>query len=193
MTDGIWPAVLGRFTWTALPFVRAWETPTVSEIIGAGAASIVILGAILLLTLLTVYRAWRPLWSDWLTSLDHKKIGIMYVVLAFVMLARALIEAVLMRMQQASAIDTPGFIAPDHFAQLFSTHGSIMIFFMAMPFLTGIINYVMPLQIGSRDVAFPLAQLDQPVADRRCRWPDDGVAGHRPLLDRRLERLPALY
>ena len=156
MTDGIWPAVLGRFTWTALPFVRAWETPTVSEIIGAGAASIVILGAILLLTLLTVYRAWRPLWSDWLTSLDHKKIGIMYVVLAFVMLARALIEAVLMRMQQASAIDTPGFIAPDHFAQLFSTHGSIMIFFMAMPFLTGIINYVMPLQIGSRDVAFPL-------------------------------------
>ena len=156
MTDGIWPAVLGRFTWTALPFVRAWETPTVSEIIGAGAASIVILGAILLLTLLTVYRAWRPLWSDWLTSLDHKKIGIMYVVLAFVMLARALIEAVLMRMQQASAINTPGFIAPDHFAQLFSTHGSIMIFFMAMPFLTGIINYVMPLQIGSRDVAFPL-------------------------------------
>ncbi|MBA2935195.1 cbb3-type cytochrome c oxidase subunit I [Sphingomonas sp. CGMCC 1.13654] len=156
MTDGIWSAILGRFTWTALPFVRAWETPTISEIIGAGAASVVILGAILLATLLTVYRAWRPLWSEWLTSLDHKKIGIMYVVLAFVMLARAVIEAVLMRMQQASAIDTPGFIAPDHFAQLFSTHGSIMIFFMAMPFLTGIINYVMPLQIGSRDVAFPL-------------------------------------
>ena len=156
MTDGVWPALLGRFTWTSLPFVSAWETPTVSEIIGAGAASVVILGAILLVTLLSVYRAWRPLWSDWLTSLDHKKIGIMYVVLAFVMLARALIEAVLMRMQQASAIDTSGFIAPDHFAQLFSTHGSIMIFFMAMPFLTGIINYVMPLQIGSRDVAFPL-------------------------------------
>ena len=156
MTDGLWPAVLGRFTWTSLPFVRAWETPTISEIIGAGAASVVIIGAILLVTLLTIYRVWRPLWSDWLTSLDHKKIGIMYVVLAFVMLARALIEAVLMRMQQASAIDTPGFIAPDHFAQLFSTHGSIMIFFMAMPFLTGIINYVMPLQIGSRDVAFPL-------------------------------------
>ncbi len=80
----------------------------------------------------------------------------MYIVLAFVMLSRALIEAVLMRMQQAAAINTPGFVAPDHFAQLFSTHGSIMIFFMAMPFLTGLINYVMPLQIGSRDVAFPL-------------------------------------
>ena len=156
MSEGIWPAVLGRFDWTAIPFVRAWETPTISELIGAGAASIVIVGAVLLVTTLSYYRAWRPLWSEWMTSLDHKKIGIMYVVLAFVMLSRALIEAVLMRMQQASAIDTPGFVAPAHFAQLFSTHGSIMIFFMAMPFLTGIINYVMPLQIGSRDVAFPL-------------------------------------
>ena len=93
--------------------------------------------------------------AEWFTSLDHKKIGIMYIALAFVMLSRALIEAVLMRMQQADAINAPGFVSPDHFAQLFSTHGSIMIFFMAMPFLTGLINYVMPLQIGSRDVAFP--------------------------------------
>ena len=156
MTQGLWPAVLGRFDWQALPFVRAWENPTISEIIGAGAASVVIVGAIAVVTLLTYYRAWRYLWCEWLTSLDHKRIGIMYVVLAFVMLARALVEAVLMRMQQASAIDTPGFVEPDHFAQLFSTHGSIMIFFMAMPFLTGIINYVTPLQIGARDVAFPL-------------------------------------
>ena len=96
------------------------------------------------------------MWFDWLTSLDHKKIGIMYIVLAFVMLTRALIEAVLMRTQQSIAINSPGILAPDHFAQLFSTHGSIMIFFMAMPFLTGLINYVMPLQIGARDVAFPL-------------------------------------
>ena len=80
----------------------------------------------------------------------------MYVVLAFVMLSRALVEGVLMRAQQASAINAPGIVDPDHFAQLFSTHGSIMIFFMAMPFLTGAINYVMPLQIGARDVAFPL-------------------------------------
>jgi cytochrome o ubiquinol oxidase subunit 1 len=156
MTGAVWPAVLGRFDWQSLPFVRAWQNPTASEIIGAGAAAIVVLGALAAVTLITRYRQWRYLWSEWLTSLDHKKIGIMYIALAFVMLSRALIEAVLMRMQQADAINAPGFISPDHFAQLFSTHGSIMIFFMAMPFLTGMINYVMPLQIGSRDVAFPL-------------------------------------
>ncbi len=156
MTQGIWPAVLGRFDWRALAFVRAWENPTVNEIIGAGAALIVIVGAILVFLLIARLGKWRYLWSEWLTSLDHKKIGIMYISLALVMLSRALIEAVLMRMQQAAAINNPGFIAPDHFAQLFSTHGSIMIFFMAMPFLVGVINYVMPLQIGSRDVAFPL-------------------------------------
>lgn len=156
MTQGIWPAVLGRFDWTSLPFVRAWENPTASEIIGAGAASIVIIGAVATVVLITWFGKWRYLWSEWLTSLDHKKIGVMYIVLAFVMLSRALIEAVLMRMQQAAAIDHPGFLAPDHFAQLFSTHGTIMIFFMAMPFIAGLINYVMPLQIGSRDVAFPL-------------------------------------
>ena len=157
MTQGVWPAVLGRFDWSALPFVRAVQHPDVSEIIGAFAASLVILGAISLVALLTRYRLWRPMWSEWLTSLDHKKIGIMYIVIAFVMLSRALIEAVLMRMQQAAAINHPGFLSSDHFGQLFSTHGSIMIFFMAMPFLTGIINYVMPLQIGARDMAFPWA------------------------------------
>ena len=156
MTNGIWPAVLGRFAWDALPFVRAWETPTLNEIIGAGAASVVLLGAVMVFVLITVMGKWRYLWREWFTSLDHKKVGIMYVVLAFVMLSRALVEAVLMRMQQAAAVNAPGFVEPDHFAQLFSTHGSIMIFFMAMPFLTGIINYAMPLQIGARDVQFPL-------------------------------------
>ena len=156
MSGAVWPAVLGRLDWQSLPFVRAWDNPTASELIGAGAAAIVILAAIAAVILTTRYRLWRYLWRDWFTSLDHKKIGIMYIALAFVMLSRALIEAVLMRMQQADAINAPGFVSPDHFAQLFSTHGSIMIFFMAMPFLTGLINYVMPLQIGSRDVAFPL-------------------------------------
>ncbi|NKF24399.1 cbb3-type cytochrome c oxidase subunit I [Solimonas marina] len=156
MTDGILPAVLGRFEWQSLPFVRAWEHPNASEIVGAGAGAVVIIGAILVAALITRLGKWRYLWSEWFTSVDHKKIGIMYIVLAFVMLSRALIEGVLMRMQQATAVNSPGFIAPDHFAQLFSTHGTIMIFFMAMPFLTGLINYVMPLQIGSRDVAFPV-------------------------------------
>ena len=157
MTHAIWPAVLGRFDWTAIPFVRAVQHPDVSEIIGAFAASLVIVGAVVLTALLTRYKLWRPMWTEWLTSLDHKKIGIMYIVIAFVMLSRALIEAVLMRLQQAAAINHPGFLSSDHFGQLFSTHGSIMIFFMAMPFLTGIINYIMPLQIGARDMAFPWA------------------------------------
>jgi cytochrome o ubiquinol oxidase subunit 1 len=152
---GFWGFLLGNLSWGALPFVRAWRDPSVSEIIGAGAGAVVVVGAACTVALITWLRAWRYLWTEWLTSLDHKKIGIMYVVLAAVMLTRALIEAVLMRAQQAAAVNAPGFVEPNHFAQLFSTHGSIMIFFMAMPFLTGLINYVMPLQIGARDMAFP--------------------------------------
>ncbi|WP_165107475.1 MULTISPECIES: cbb3-type cytochrome c oxidase subunit I [unclassified Caballeronia] len=131
------------------------EANVINGIIATGAASMVAIGAIVTFALITRYRKWGVLWSDWLTSPDHKKIGIMYVVLAFVMLARALIEALLMRTQQAFGLGG-GFLSPDHFAQLFSTHGTIMIFFMAMPFLTGVINYVMPLQIGAREVAFPV-------------------------------------
>ncbi len=157
MSGPVLPALLGRFEWHDLPFVRAWENPSVSEVIGAGAGGLVIIGAIALAALLTLTGRWRWLWSEWLTSLDHKKIGIMYIVIAFIMLSRALIEAVLIRMQQAAAIGHPGFLSDDHFAQLFTTHGSIMIFFMAMPFLTGVINYIVPLQIGARDMAFPWA------------------------------------
>jgi cytochrome o ubiquinol oxidase subunit 1 len=72
MTHGVWPAVLGRFEWHDLPFVRAWETPTISEIIGAGAASIVIIAAVAAIGLIAYYRKWTYLWSEWLTSLDHK-------------------------------------------------------------------------------------------------------------------------
>ena len=150
-----WHVLLGNLSWGALPFVRAWRDPSISEIIGAGAGFVVVIGAVAMVALLTYLKAWRYLWTEWFTSLDHKKIGIMYIVIAGVMLSRALIEAVLMRAQQAFAVNAPGFVEPNHFAQLFSTHGSIMIFFMAMPFLTGLINYVVPLQIGARDMAFP--------------------------------------
>ncbi len=146
-THGWWHIVFGNLSYGALPFY---------SLIATIAASMVVFGAIGTVGFITWYGQWRYLWTEWFTSLDHKRIGIMYVALAFVMLSRALIEAVLMRVQQADAVNAPGFLPSDHFAQLFSTHGTIMIFFVAMPFLTGLINYVMPLQIGARDVKFPL-------------------------------------
>ncbi|WP_370162730.1 cbb3-type cytochrome c oxidase subunit I [Limimaricola soesokkakensis] len=156
---GILDAAFGRLDWNALPFWEMVTHPSASSIINgliaSGAAGIMVLGALATAWALTRYKLWGTLWRDWLTSLDHKKIGIMYGVLAFVMLARALAEASVMRAQQAAGLGG-GFLSPEHFGQLFSTHGTIMIFFMAMPFLTGVINFVMPLQIGARDVAFPL-------------------------------------
>ena len=149
---------LGRLSLQSLPFWQMLQQPTeanvINGLIATAAAGIMGIGAIITVALITKYRQWGVLWSEWLTSTDHKKIGIMYVVLAFVMLARALIEACLMRAQQAFGLGG-GFLSPDHFAELFSTHGTIMIFFVAMPFLTGLINYIMPLQIGARDVVFP--------------------------------------
>jgi cytochrome o ubiquinol oxidase subunit 1 len=151
----IWLILLGRFTWGDLPFVKVWDDPTVSNIIAALAALIAVLGAVFGAGLITYLGRWRYLWTEWFTSLDHKKIGIMYICFAIVMMTRALIEAMLMRVQQDLAVSAPGILAPDHFAQFFTTHGTIMIFFVAMPLLSGLINFAMPLQIGSRDVAFP--------------------------------------
>jgi len=155
----IFQPALGRLGLDSLPFWAMVQHPTEANVINGciatGAASIVVIGLIVTVALITKYHKWGVLWSEWLTSPDHKKIGIMYVVIALVMLARALMEAWLMRAQQAFGLGG-GFLSPDHFAQLFSTHGTIMIFFMAMPFLTGLINYVMPQQIGARDVSFPV-------------------------------------
>ena len=110
----------------------------------------------MILGLLTYYRKWTYLYKEWLTSLDHKKIGIMYIILALVMLLRGFSDAILMRAQQAVAAGgSYGFLSPDHFNQIFSAHGSIMIIFAAMPFLVGLMNIVVPQQIGARDVAFP--------------------------------------
>ncbi len=124
--------------------------------IATGAASLVVLCAIATVALITWYGKWGYLWREWLTSVDHKRIGIMYIAISLVMLSRAVIEAAMMRLQQAVSFNVPGYLPPEHFAQLFSTHGTIMIFFMAMPFLTGLINYAVPLQIGARDVSFPV-------------------------------------
>jgi cytochrome o ubiquinol oxidase subunit 1 len=143
----LWRFFLGRLDLDALPLYSAVATV---------AASLVLIATLGAIVLISVKRGWPYLWHEWLTSLDHKRIGIMYIALALIMLMRGIIEAAMMRTQQALAINAPGYLPPEHFSQLFSTHGTIMIFFMAMPFLTGLINFAMPLQIGARDVRFPL-------------------------------------
>ena len=139
--------MFGKLSLSAIPYQ--------STIVMGAVGGTLLLGA-LILGLITYFRKWRYLWKEWLTSVDHKKIGIMYIILALVMLLRGLSDAIMMRSQQAIAAGTAqGYLAPDHFNQIFSAHGTIMIVFMAMPFLTGLINIVVPPQIGARDVAFP--------------------------------------
>jgi len=116
----------------------------------------VVLGGIAVLGAITYFRLWGTLWRDWITSIDHKKIGIMYVILGLIMLLRGFADAIMMRAQQAIAFgDSAGYLPPHHYDQIFTAHGVIMIFFVAMPLVTGLMNYVVPLQIGARDVAFP--------------------------------------
>ena len=139
--------LLGRLSWEAIPF---------HEPILIGTFAMVALGGLALLAALTKFRLWGPLWTNWVTSIDHKKIGIMYMILGFVMLLRGFADALMMRAQQAMSFgDNAGFLPPHHFDQVFTAHGVIMIFFVAMPFVTGLMNYLVPLQIGARDVAFP--------------------------------------
>jgi cytochrome o ubiquinol oxidase subunit I len=115
-----------------------------------------VLGAIFFIVLITHYGRWKWLWKEWITSVDHKKIGIMYLMFSFVMLAKGLIDAVMLRAQQAMAVgDSMGYLGAEHFQQIFTAHGVTMIFFVGMGVMFGIINLILPLQIGARDVAFP--------------------------------------
>ncbi|AWN45301.1 cytochrome o ubiquinol oxidase subunit I [Methylobacterium terrae] len=142
-----WRLLFGRFTIESLPL---------HEPIVVVTFLVVALGGLAVLGALTRYKLWGVLWRDWFTSVDHKKIGIMYMVLGLVMLLRGFADAVLMRSQQAIAHGgAEGFLPPHHYDQIFTAHGVIMIFFVAMPLVTGLMNYVVPLQIGARDVAFP--------------------------------------
>ncbi|OWQ93795.1 cytochrome o ubiquinol oxidase subunit I [Roseateles aquatilis] len=139
--------IFGRLTLEAIPY---------HEPILIGTFAAVALGGLFVLALMTKFKLWGPFWRDWVTSIDHKKIGIMYIVLGLVMLLRGFADAVMMRAQQAIAFgDQMGFLPPHHYDQVFTAHGVIMIFFVAMPLITGFMNYVVPLQIGARDVAFP--------------------------------------
>ena len=139
--------IFGRLSWDAIPL---HEPVIVATFV------VVAIGGVALLGALTYYRVWGYLWKEWFTSIDHKKIGIMYMVLGLVMLLRGFADAIMMRIQQAWAFgDATGYLPPDHYDQIFTAHGVIMIFFVAMPLITGIMNYIIPLQIGARDVAFP--------------------------------------
>jgi cytochrome o ubiquinol oxidase subunit 1 len=115
-----------------------------------------LLTGILLFGVITYFKKWKWLWKEWLTTVDHKRIGIMYIVVALIMFLKGFGDALMMRLQQAVAVgDAPGFISADHFQQVFSAHGTTMIFFVAMGFTFGMMNLIVPLQIGARDVAFP--------------------------------------
>ncbi len=139
--------ILGRLSLEAIPY---------HEPILIGTFAGVAVGGLALLALITKFRLWGTLWRDWFTSIDHKRIGIMYMVLGIVMLLRGFADAIMMRAHQAMAFgDNAGFLPPHHYDQVFTAHGVIMIFFVAMPLVTGFMNYVVPLQIGARDVAFP--------------------------------------
>ncbi len=139
--------IFGRLSLEAIPY---------HEPILIGTFAAVALGGLAVLVLMTKFKLWGPFWRDWVTSIDHKRIGIMYIVLGIVMLLRGFADAVMMRAQQALSFgDNVGFLPPHHYDQVFTAHGVIMIFFVAMPLITGFMNYVVPLQIGARDVAFP--------------------------------------
>ena len=146
-------ALFGRLTWDSIILVQEFEDPNLNTFITAGAAAMMPVGGALVVALLFWMKWWKPLF-EWLTSVDHKKIGTMYIIFAVIMLFRGVVEGILMRVNQAVALNG-GFLSSDHFNQLFTTHGTNMIFFVAMPFLIGLINIVVPLQIGARDVAFP--------------------------------------
>ncbi|MET0308967.1 MAG: cytochrome o ubiquinol oxidase subunit I [Sphingomonas sp.] len=139
--------ILGRFTLESLPL---------HEPIVVATFAVVALGGVALVAALTYFKLWAYLWREWFTTVDHKRIGIMYVILGIVMLLRGFADAVMMRLQQAMAFGgSEGYLVAHHYDQIFTAHGVIMIFFVAMPLVTGLMNYVVPLQIGARDVSFP--------------------------------------
>jgi cytochrome o ubiquinol oxidase subunit 1 len=138
--------LLGNLSLDALP-----KAPVT---LGAGIG--MTLGLIGIIALVTYLKRWKWLWHNWLTALDPKKIGVMYLIVAVVMLLRGFADVMMMRVQQATSVGAShGVLTADTFQQVFSAHGTIMIFFVAMGLMFGLINLVVPLQIGSRDVAFP--------------------------------------
>jgi cytochrome o ubiquinol oxidase subunit I len=138
--------MFGNLSWAAIP---------IDQPIPLAAGVMMVLGLCGVLLWIWARGHFPYLWREWITSVDHKRIGVMYCALALVMLLRGFIDALMMRAQQALAFHGAGYLPPSHYDQIFSAHGTIMIFFVAMPFVVGLMNFVVPLQLGVRDVAFP--------------------------------------
>jgi cytochrome o ubiquinol oxidase subunit 1 len=139
--------IFGKLTWDALP--HEWFT--------IGGTASLILGGLAVAAFLTYTKRWKWLWQEWLTSTDPKKIGIMYIIVAALMLFRGALDAGMIWLQQSLSVGAShGYLNADHFQQIFTAHGTIMILFVTMGFLFGLMNFIIPLQIGARDVAFPL-------------------------------------
>ncbi len=138
--------LFGRLTWDAFKH----------DAIEASVGVSIVLGSILLAAALTYYKKWTWLWTEWLTSVDHKKIGVMYLIVTALMLFKGIVDAGMMRAQQMVSVgESFGYLTSSHYQQLFTAHGSTMIFFVAMGAVAALINFIVPLQIGARDVAFP--------------------------------------
>jgi cytochrome aa3-600 menaquinol oxidase subunit 1 len=131
---------LDEFFVTGEPLIYAADVSIVLTLIG-------------LIFVLTYFKKWKWLWKEWITTVDHKKIGVMYIISAVLMLFRGGVDALMMRAQLS--VPSAEFLDSQHYNEIFTTHGTIMIIFMAMPFLIGLMNVAVPLQIGARDVAFP--------------------------------------
>jgi cytochrome o ubiquinol oxidase subunit 1 len=140
--------MFGKLTWDAIPL---------NEPIPLATVCVLLVGIVSVLGLVTWKGWWPYLWREWITSTDHKRIGVMYVIVALVMLLRGFADAIMMRAQLALAAGhAAGYLPPEHYNQIFSAHGTIMIFFVGMAFVIGLMNFVLPLQLGVRDVAFPV-------------------------------------
>ena len=129
MNDTLLKTIFGRLTLESLPL---------HEPIVVATFAMVAIGGLGLVAALTYFKVWGYLWNEWFTSIDHKKIGIMYIAFALVMLLRGFADALMMRLQQAIAFNgSEGYLPPHHYDQIFTAHGVIMIFFVAMPGVNG--------------------------------------------------------
>ncbi|MHB1531338.1 cbb3-type cytochrome c oxidase subunit I [Acidithiobacillus sp.] len=153
--QGPWSPLLGRLSLQQIPY---------NNPILIGTFLLVVVLGIVVLMATTYYAKWGYVWREWLTTVDHKKIGIMYCLVGLVMLLRGFVDALMMRTQQAMAVgpDSPGYLGalhgylpPFHYGQIYTAHGLIMVVFAATPLLVGLMNIIVPLQVGARDMAYP--------------------------------------